>query len=182
MSAPPSVIPLELVGLSPAAVAYTRGQAGDERTRSTGPGEALVSRELAVQLAADFRSSSRFPPTRRHNADQCDSSRHRDRDGHARHRRRRLVGPLDRAPLSPRLRSNTRIVILDKQHRVGGWCRAVRIPSQDADDHAHHHKRRKDSALVFETGPRSIRPVGLSGWLTLQMASPVPLMSFDFIR
>lgn len=84
--------------------------------------------------------------------------------------------------LSPRLRSNTRIVILDKQHRVGGWCRAVRIPSQDADDHAHHHKRRKDSALVFETGPRSIRPVGLSGWLTLQMASPVPLMSFDFIR
>ena len=69
--------------------------------------------------------------------------------------------------LSPGLRSNTRIVVLDKQERVGGWCRAVRVRDDDA------HSKDGNNLLVFETGPRSIRPVGLSGWLTLQMASPL---------
>lgn len=32
---------------------------------------------------------------------------------------------------------------------------------------------RKDAELVFETGPRSIRPVGLPGWLTVEMVRVV---------
>lgn len=33
------------------------------------------------------------------------------------------------------------------------------------------HTRFADPSLVFETGPRSIRPVGLHGWLAIELVS-----------
>lgn len=70
--------------------------------------------------------------------------------------------------LSPRLRAGTRIVVLERQDRVGGWCRAVKLqgnrllaPGEALDP--------SKASLVFETGPRSIRPVGLLGWLTVEL-------------
>ncbi|SCZ98620.1 BZ3500_MvSof-1268-A1-R1_Chr3-1g05505 [Microbotryum saponariae] len=64
--------------------------------------------------------------------------------------------------LPPHLRQSTRIVVCEKQDRVGGWCRAIKVPLNGG---------KQGDQLVFETGPRSIRPVGLMGWLTIEMVS-----------
>jgi len=34
--------------------------------------------------------------------------------------------------LSPEVRKRTKVVLLDRQERVGGWCTSVRIPLPDA--------------------------------------------------
>ncbi|BGP32062.1 oxygen-dependent protoporphyrinogen oxidase [Rhodotorula toruloides] len=74
--------------------------------------------------------------------------------------------------LSPALRDQTRIVVLEKEERVGGWCRAVRV--QNGRRLGENEKPEgTDDLLVFETGPRSIRPVGLLGWLTIEMAHEI---------
>jgi len=73
--------------------------------------------------------------------------------------------------LDPAARAATRIVLLEKERRVGGWCRAHRY--QDGrllePDEA---PKGKEDVLAFETGPRSIRPQGLLGWLTIEMVRP----------
>ncbi|GJN89373.1 hypothetical protein Rhopal_002353-T1 [Rhodotorula paludigena] len=71
--------------------------------------------------------------------------------------------------LDPAVRRRTRIVVLEKEERVGGWCRAIRLQ----DGRRLGETEKPDGGkelLVFETGPRSIRPVGLLGWLTIEMA------------
>lgn len=66
--------------------------------------------------------------------------------------------------LNPAIRSNVKVTVLEKNDRVGGWCKSVSInptPTTTTQD-----------SIIFETGPRSIRPVGLSGWLTINMVCP----------
>ena len=62
---------------------------------------------------------------------------------------------------------STRILLLEKSTRLGGWIKSdvfTADPPEAADP--------EDGAeLVFERGPRSIRPSGLSGWVTLDMVS-----------
>ncbi|GAA5874189.1 hypothetical protein JCM3774_006759 [Rhodotorula dairenensis] len=77
--------------------------------------------------------------------------------------------------LSPALRSKTRIVVLDKADRVGGWCRAVRLQNGRRLRQGEQPNAGGGGLLVFETGPRSIRPVGLLGWLTIELAHDVGL-------
>lgn len=48
-----------------------------------------------------------------------------------------------------------RIVVLEASQRFGGWIETLR----------------RQDGITFETGPRSVRPVGHAGYLTLQMAS-----------
>ncbi|GAA5918162.1 hypothetical protein JCM1841_005281 [Sporobolomyces salmonicolor] len=73
--------------------------------------------------------------------------------------------------LTPEARRRTRVVVLEKEERVGGWCKAVRLKNgQQLEDTAHVAEQDQDRLLVFETGPRSIRPTGLQGWLTIEMA------------
>lgn len=78
--------------------------------------------------------------------------------------------------LSPSARRAAKVVIFEKDERVGGWCRSVNIASKPDVKELDHEDGVKAKArgasrreLVFETGPRSIRPVGLSGWLTVEM-------------
>ncbi|KAM0746171.1 Protoporphyrinogen oxidase [Meredithblackwellia eburnea MCA 4105] len=68
--------------------------------------------------------------------------------------------------LSPAEKLKAKVVILEKEQRVGGWCRSVKVPVQGVAD---------DKSIVFETGPRSIRPSGLQGWLTIQLAQDLNL-------
>ncbi|BGP40042.1 oxygen-dependent protoporphyrinogen oxidase [Rhodotorula kratochvilovae] len=76
--------------------------------------------------------------------------------------------------LDPSVRRQTRAVVLEKEERVGGWCRAVRL--QDGRKLEENERPLGDEdLLVFETGPRSIRPVGLLGWLTIEMAHDIGL-------
>lgn len=73
--------------------------------------------------------------------------------------------------LSPRLREGVEIVIFEKDHkRTGGWCRSVRVDSEGKESGTKLVEAVDgEKEVVFETGPRSIRPVGLSGWLTVEM-------------
>ncbi|GAA5851776.1 hypothetical protein JCM9279_004402 [Rhodotorula babjevae] len=76
--------------------------------------------------------------------------------------------------LDPAARAATRIVVLEKERRVGGWCRAHRYEGGrllKPDE----QPQGKGDVLAFETGPRSIRPQGLLGWLTIEMAHDLGL-------
>ncbi|GAA6023654.1 hypothetical protein JCM11491_006187 [Sporobolomyces phaffii] len=75
--------------------------------------------------------------------------------------------------LSPQARRRTRVVVFERQPRVGGWCHAHRLVdggTSVVDDRHSLLGRRQSDTLVFETGPRSIRPVGLQGWITIELA------------
>lgn len=56
--------------------------------------------------------------------------------------------------LSRALPASHRIVVLEKSKRFGGWIETI---------------HQEQNGITFETGPRSIRPVGLPGLLTLQV-------------
>lgn len=94
--------------------------------------------------------------------------------------------------LSPKIKSITKVIILEKQARTGGWCHSVEQKQIDGvaasvndngstksiggkgsnssiEEVFSSDTSSNDAALVFETGPRSIRPVGLQGWLTVDM-------------
>ncbi|GAA6027131.1 hypothetical protein JCM8097_002416 [Rhodosporidiobolus ruineniae] len=82
--------------------------------------------------------------------------------------------------LSPAARKQTRIVVFEKEERTGGWCRAVRIQGgrRLRDDEKPVPKEEGgEDLLVFETAVRSIRPVGLLGWLTVEIAHSLGLTS-----
>ena len=57
--------------------------------------------------------------------------------------------------LSRALPPSHKIVLLEKSKRFGGWI----------------HTFRHESGISFEAGPRSVRPVGLQGLLTLDLVS-----------
>ncbi|GAA6061279.1 hypothetical protein JCM10212_004685 [Sporobolomyces blumeae] len=76
--------------------------------------------------------------------------------------------------LSPEAKRHARVVLFEKEPRVGGWCKAVRIADGQRVTEETSLRQVKDK-LVFETGPRSIRPVGLQGWLTIELAHFVGL-------
>lgn len=96
--------------------------------------------------------------------------------------------------LTPIIKLQTKIIILEKQDRTGGWCHSVpkllkSSSSSDTSNSIAGGEAKKDvnkgssdliekassksKSLVFETGPRSIRPVGLQGWLTVEMVSDI---------
>lgn len=56
---------------------------------------------------------------------------------------------------------NVEVVIFERSTRSGGWCESLEMPLEG----------KGKGKLVFETGPRSIRPVALAGWLTVQLVS-----------
>lgn len=64
--------------------------------------------------------------------------------------------------LSRALPASHRIVVLEKSKRFGGWVETV-------------HREQDD--ITFETGPRSVRPVGLAGLLTLQVVGILSALS-----
>ncbi|KAK4053234.1 oxygen-dependent protoporphyrinogen oxidase [Microbotryomycetes sp. JL221] len=74
--------------------------------------------------------------------------------------------------LSQTSRQRTKIVIYDKHDRLGGWCHSVNVPANVVTGSDHSR-----GTVVFETGPRSIRPSGGVGWLTIDMAHDIGLTS-----
>lgn len=79
--------------------------------------------------------------------------------------------------LSPELRKCTRVVIFEREERTGGWCKSINInedrdgAQSGAQEVGEVSGKRAPRELVFETGPRSIRSVGLQGWLTVELVS-----------
>ncbi|KAM0787852.1 hypothetical protein ACM66B_003905 [Microbotryomycetes sp. NB124-2] len=63
------------------------------------------------------------------------------------------------------LRRSTSVVVYEKSSRLGGWCHSVDMDPQ----------KEGPGRIVFETGPRSIRPSGAAGWLTIDMAHDIGL-------
>ena len=54
-----------------------------------------------------------------------------------------------------------KIVLLEKSDRFGGWVRSCTASSLSNDA--------REREVEFEAGPRSVRPVGLPGLLTLDL-------------
>lgn len=54
-----------------------------------------------------------------------------------------------------------KIILLEKGSRLGGWIQTVKAGED----------------IHFESGPRSIRPVGLAGLLTLDLVNNLPYTS-----
>jgi len=68
-----------------------------------------------------------------------------------------------------RLLPSTRIVLLEREQRAGGWLRSVTAETESPD----WAEEDLSGSLLFEAGPRSIRPSGLAGWLTLELVRPL---------
>lgn len=52
------------------------------------------------------------------------------------------------------------VVLFERAPSVGGWCRSRTLEDE-----------RTGASVTFERGPRSIRPAGVNGLLTLQLVS-----------
>lgn len=59
------------------------------------------------------------------------------------------------ARLAPK---STKIVLIEGKNRVGGWIESKRVVTPDSKD-----------TVLFESGPRTLRPKGPSGTLLLEM-------------
>ena len=82
--------------------------------------------------------------------------------------------------LSPLAKQHTKIIVLEKQHRTGGWCNSTSIDLGEEKRLVKGSGEDKGE-LVFESGPRSIRPVGLIGWLTIEMVRQDGLHYFLYL-
>ncbi|CAO3653962.1 unnamed protein product [Mucor fragilis] len=65
--------------------------------------------------------------------------------------------------------ATTKIVLIEGKDRVGGWIHSRRVaPGKYSRDKLPHLSNEKDSVL-FEAGPRSLRPEGPNGAILLEM-------------
>ena len=67
--------------------------------------------------------------------------------------------------LSKALPASHKIIILEKSKRFGGWIQTSK----------------HENGISFEAGPRSIRPVGLQGLLTLDLVGYVNSKLLDLL-
>ncbi|GAA5829557.1 hypothetical protein JCM3766R1_001222 [Sporobolomyces carnicolor] len=72
--------------------------------------------------------------------------------------------------LDPRVKERVKVVVFEKQERIGGWCHAVRLENGRRVADGQSLVGTKEPTVVFETGPRSVRPVGLQGWISIELA------------
>lgn len=76
-----------------------------------------------------------------------------------------LTGVTSAYYLSRLLPRSTRIVLYEKEDRLGGWVQSKKRDTGDG-------KGKGKGEIVFEQGPRTVRPVGLAGMMTLDMVRP----------
>lgn len=68
--------------------------------------------------------------------------------------------------------SSNKVVLIEGSKRVGGWVRSQRVGPGFYPSPATASTRNKEQdGIVFEGGPRSLRPVGVSGAIMLDMVS-----------
>ncbi|KAI8647246.1 protoporphyrinogen oxidase [Parasitella parasitica] len=86
------------------------------------------------------------------------------------------ISGLSAAYYLARLASGTsRIVLIEGEDRVGGWIRSRRVaPGQYSRDNQPQLSNSKDS-MLFEAGPRGLRPDGPNGAILLEMIQDLNL-------
>ena len=65
-----------------------------------------------------------------------------------------------------------KIVLLEKSDRFGGWVRSCTATSSSSSSNSSLKGKEREvigEEVEFEAGPRSVRPVGLPGLLTLDL-------------
>lgn len=67
--------------------------------------------------------------------------------------------------------SSNKVVLIEGSKRVGGWVRSQRVGPGFYPSPATAAEHNKQDGIVFEGGPRSLRPVGVSGAIMLDMVS-----------
>lgn len=79
---------------------------------------------------------------------------------------------------------STKILLVEGKDRVGGWIQSRRVAPghylKGVDDAtASTPSTEKDAAVLFEAGPRSLRPEGANGAILLEMASIMSKLSIS---
>jgi oxygen-dependent protoporphyrinogen oxidase len=69
-----------------------------------------------------------------------------------------LAGLTSAYYLSKRLPESSQIIVWEKADRFGGWVQSSRVDDQT-----------NGGSFVFESGPRSVRPKGLAGLISLEL-------------
>lgn len=68
--------------------------------------------------------------------------------------------------------SSNKVVLIEGSKRVGGWVRSQRVgPGFYPSPATASTRNKEEDGIVFEGGPRSLRPVGVSGAIMLDMVS-----------
>ncbi|PLW18073.1 hypothetical protein PCANC_14711 [Puccinia coronata f. sp. avenae] len=76
-----------------------------------------------------------------------------------------LAGLTSAYYLSKRLPESSQIIVWEKAHRFGGWVQSSRVDDQT-----------NGGSFVFESGPRSVRPKGLAGLISLELIRDLKLL------
>ncbi|KAI9318481.1 protoporphyrinogen oxidase [Dichotomocladium elegans] len=71
---------------------------------------------------------------------------------------------------------NTQIVLIEGSERLGGWIRSHRVGPGFYPTAASLLPNHDDRAILFEAGPRTLRPSGSSGAVTLDMIQDLRLV------
>jgi oxygen-dependent protoporphyrinogen oxidase len=72
--------------------------------------------------------------------------------------------------------NGAKIILLEGSNRLGGWIRSCRVTPGDYGldrkiTDSSNSEVTDDTKVLFESGPRSLRPVGPGGVLTLELVS-----------
>jgi oxygen-dependent protoporphyrinogen oxidase len=67
--------------------------------------------------------------------------------------------------------ASTKIVLIESKDRLGGWIQSRRVAPGKYDNKTHLPKLSNDekNSILFEAGPRSLRPAGVNGTILLEM-------------
>ncbi|KAA1067520.1 oxygen-dependent protoporphyrinogen oxidase [Puccinia graminis f. sp. tritici] len=76
-----------------------------------------------------------------------------------------LAGLTSAYYLSKQLPESNQIIVWEKAHRFGGWVQSSRVDDQN-----------NRTPLVFESGPRSVRPKGLAGLISIELIKDLKLL------
>jgi oxygen-dependent protoporphyrinogen oxidase len=67
--------------------------------------------------------------------------------------------------------TTTKIVLIEGKERVGGWIQSRRVAPGKYDNKTNLPELSNDekNSILFEAGPRSLRPAGVNGTILLEM-------------
>jgi oxygen-dependent protoporphyrinogen oxidase len=67
--------------------------------------------------------------------------------------------------------STTKIILIEGADRVGGWIHSRRVAPGKYQHIPKHSAKNNKNSILFEAGPRSLRPEGVNGAILLEMVS-----------
>ena len=76
----------------------------------------------------------------------------------------------------------TQITLIEGSDRVGGWIRSRRVEPGFHASCPKDNAVNNENSVLFESGPRSLRPVGASGAVVLEMVYFIYIIGMGQLR